>query len=360
MKNTFSYVEDYIEFMGGYRDAGGTLYGLFDQRQPPISLARYDVKLITSLASQTSESCIGYTDRQAELARRLVSKYKKQLANLPTPIIAPTLEEHLGFRMSLRRIDRRRRVYVEQDKFILKFPFDSELINSLKKQLKEGQGSGHWDNQNKTWALGMTESTLNWIMAVKDHHNVEISDDVEKLAQAMLAREQSDYRIELVLDNDTLSITNAASSLLDYIEHKLGGLQLDNLVKLVDNSSVLGYTVSQEILSRLNINNKYHNWLIKKQIKLDTNLEEAQTLDNVIEYARLTDRLPVYLYQGQNLAKKPSDNPDLVYLDRDSDPTIEPRLLVTTTTFMIGHKRARWLQSAEKIAIINNASNTTD
>lgn len=360
MKTTFSYVEDYIEFLGGYRDAVGTLYGLFNQTPPPINLARYDVNLVTSLACQTSESRISYTDRQAELARRIVSKYRKQLGNLPTPVVAPTLDEPLSFRMPIRQIDRRRRVYLEDGKFVLKFPFDSELINALKKQLKEGQGSGKWNEDDKTWSLGITESTLNWILAVKDLYTIEISDDIQALAQALLLCEQTPYQIELELQDQKLVITNAAASLLDYVEQKLGGLSLDNLVKLVDNSSVLGYTVSNDIMQRLNIDSDIKNWLVSKQIKLEKNLEEEQALDKVIEYARLTDRLPVYLYRGQSKVKLENNREHLVYLDRDSDPKLEPRLLVTTTAFMIGHKRARWLQSAEKIAIINNASDTTD
>lgn len=360
MKNTFPYVEHYIEFLGGYRDASGALYGLFNQQQPPINLARYDVNIVESLACQTSETKLGYTDRQAELARKLVSKYKKQLSNLPTPIIAPGLDENLDYRMPIRQIDRRRRVFIEQDKFILKFPFDSELINALKKQLKEGQGTGKWNDEEKTWALGMTESTLNWILAVKDIYNFETSEDLDKLAQAMLERERTAYKLELKLVNDELVITNAATSLIEYINENLGGLDLNNLVRLVDYSSVLGYSVDTSLVERLNIDKEFIPWLVNKTIKLDKDLEEAQALDKVIEYARLTNRLPVYLYQGQTKIKKNTDGKDLVYLDRDSEATIEPRLLVTTTTFMIGHKRARWLQSAEKIAIINNASHTTD
>ena len=206
----------------------------------------------------------------------------------------------------------------------------------------------------------MTESTLNWIMVAQDHFNLEVSDDVKQLGQQMLDSEQQTYKIELTLSDQQPTINNAATSLLDYVETSLGGLSMDNLVRLVDNSSVLGYTVNETILDRLNTNKEFLPWMLKKQFKLTKALDETQALDKVIEYARLTDRLPVYLYQGQTKASVTNTNPDIVYLDSDSDPTIRPKLLVTTTTFMIGHKRARWLQSAEKVAIINNASDTTD
>jgi uncharacterized protein YgfB (UPF0149 family) len=360
MKNTFDYVEHYIEFLGGYRDANGGLYGLFGQTKPPVNLARYDVNIINSLAAQTAETHLGYTDKQADLARRLVSKYRRQLSNLPTPVLAPELSEPLSFRLQIRQIDRRRLVYIEDSKFAVKFPFDSDLINSLKKQLKEGQGSGKWNNSDKTWNLAMTESTLNWLMAVEKPFKLELSDEVKKMAQQLLDSENQTYKIELTLKDQELEITNAASGLLEYIKDHFGGLGMENLTTLVDNSSVLGYTVNPAVLDKLNIDKEFTPWLLKRMFNIDGDLEEEHTLDKVIEYARLTNRLPVYLYQGQTKYNIKNDLNEIVYLDRDTDPDVKPRLLVTTTTFMIGHKRARWLQSAEKIVILNNASNTTD
>jgi hypothetical protein len=357
MKNTFDYVENYIEFMGGQRDANGSLYGLFGQKQPPISLARYDVSLINSLASQTAELNMGYTDKQADLARRLVSKYRRQLSNLTPPVYAPDINEHLPYRMQIRNIDRRRLVFIQDSKFVVKFPFDAELINSLKKHLKEGQGGGIWDAREKTWSLAMTESTLNWLLAVEVPFKLEFSDDVRKLGQQLLDSENNEYKIELTFDGPDLKISNAPNSLLEHINDSLGGLREDNLVKLVDNSSVLGYTVHNDVTDRLNIDGELLPWLLQKTIYLGN---EEHSLDKVIEYARLTERLPVYLYQGQSIPRNEMKSGYIVYLHRDSEPDIKPKILVTTTAFMIGHKRARWLQNAEKVFILNNASNTTD
>ena len=203
---------------------------------------------------------------------------------------------------------------------------------------------------------------MNWLMVVQEPFKLELSDEVKKLAEQLISTEQNSYKIELTFASDhKLEIKNAAPSLVEYIQDNLGGLNDQNLITLVDNSSVLGYTVDDKVLAHLNTNKEFVPWLIKRQFKLSKKLDEEQALDKVIEYARLTNRLPVYLYQGQTLLSRDTNkNPDIVYLDRNSDPEIQPKLLVTTTTFMIGHKRARWLQTAEKIAIINNASDTPD
>jgi hypothetical protein len=75
----FSSVEDYIEVINGDRDATtGRLYGLFDSRPPIINLARYDVQILDSM-SQATQSGRSLTDKQADLAVKIVLKYRKQL-----------------------------------------------------------------------------------------------------------------------------------------------------------------------------------------------------------------------------------------------------------------------------------------
>lgn len=79
---TFPYIEDYLEIINGDRDpATGKIYGLFDSTQPIVSLARYDVSVLASMSSAT-QSGRALTDRQAELAVKIILKYQKQLEKL--------------------------------------------------------------------------------------------------------------------------------------------------------------------------------------------------------------------------------------------------------------------------------------
>ena len=78
--NSFPFVEDYIEVIAGVKDLTGKNKALFDDTSSPLSLARYDVSMLDSLAQQTSAMNVAYTDKQAELAISLVLKYERQLA----------------------------------------------------------------------------------------------------------------------------------------------------------------------------------------------------------------------------------------------------------------------------------------
>ena len=137
LMKTFLYVEDYLEVINGDRDpASGKLYGLFNNTPPIVSLARYDVQILSSMSATTSDGK-SLTDKQAELAVKIVLKYRKQLEKLEidvTPVETPK------FRLGIRQIDRRRLLYIDNNKLVLKFPYDTKLISDIRDLAKISQG----------------------------------------------------------------------------------------------------------------------------------------------------------------------------------------------------------------------------
>ena len=345
MNPTFTYVEDYIEFIGGHRNITGKHLGLFETTTSPISLARYDVQIVESFCNQVLFDCKPYTDKQSELAVKIVSKYRKQLLQLSTPVVLP--ESLYQFRLGIRTIDRTKSVTIEDGQFVVKFPYDTKLIDLVKKQLKEGQGSVLFDKDKKVWRLVQTESMLNWIMAVAPMNEFAISNEVTELYNAMVAVEQQSYAIELQVRDGRLTVSNAEDSLIDYINEHLGGFDIDNLLTLADNSEVLGYTIDPDICTALEsvygplwklISNRYATFK-KSEI----------TMEYLIGYAKLVNRLPVYVYET-GIPK--ADTADIVYLTRSKSLDIKPKLLVSMSSLMIGSKKESWRNNAEKIMII--------
>ena len=345
MNPTFTYVEDYIEFIGGHRNIAGKHLGLFETTTSPISLARYDVQIVESFCNQVLFDCKPYTDKQSELAVKIVSKYRKQLLQLSTPVVLP--ESLNQFRLGIRTIDRTKSVTIEDGQFVVKFPYDTKLIDLVKKQLKEGQGSVQFDADKKVWRLAQTESMLNWIMAVAPMNEFVISNEVTELYDAMVAVEQQPYAIELQVRDGRLTVSNAEDSLIDYINEHLGGFDIDNLLTLADNSEVLGYTIDPEICTGLEsvygplwklISNRYSTFK-KSEI----------TMEYLIGYAKLVNRLPVYVYET-GIPKE--DTADIVYLTRSKSLDIKPKLLVSMSSLMIGSKKENWRNNAEKIMVI--------
>jgi hypothetical protein len=173
---TFMYVEDYIEVINGDRNPDtGKPYGLFENTASIISLARYDVNIISSMSSAT----IGgrsLTDKQAELAVKIVLKYQKQLANLGIDV-SPV--EQPKFRHSIRTIDRRKLLSIDSDRIVIKFPYDNRLIESVRELAKLSQGSWKFDGDGKVWTLGLTETNIVAAHGFAANNDFEISQEVK-------------------------------------------------------------------------------------------------------------------------------------------------------------------------------------
>ena len=345
MNPTFTYVEDYIEFIGGHRNITGKHLGLFETTTSPISLARYDVQIVESFCNQVLFDCKPYTDKQSELAIKIVSKYRKQLLQLSTPVVLP--ESLNQFRLGIRTIDRTKSVTIEDGQFVVKFPYDTKLIDLVKKQLKEGQGSVLFDKDKKVWRLAQNESILNWIMAVAPMNEFAISNEVTALYDAMVAVEQQPYAIELQVRDGRLTVSNAEDSLIDYINEHLGGFDIDNLLTLADNSEVLGYTIDPDICAGLK---SVYGPLWKLICNRYSTFKKSEiTMEYLIGYAKLVNRLPVYVYET-GIPKEDTEN--IVYLTRSKSLDIKPKLLVSTSSLMIGSKKESWRNNAEKIMVI--------
>lgn len=340
---TFQYVEDYIEFIAGYRNAAGKALGLFDTVPSPLSLARYDVKILDSLADQTCIMNLAYTDRQAELAKKIIRTYRRQLSQLNPPIHVP--EDLNNFRLGVRILNRSKIAELTKGHITLRFPYDVELINLIKTQARQGDGEVVFDHENKIWLLALTESNLNWLFAVTPKFQIEIVDELKDLYHQLLAVEENGYSISLVETDEGFAITNASSSLIDYVNNHLGGFGPDNFLKLADNAPVLGYEISEPLIEKFSDIAK-NRMVTQRRINFAAG---KVTLEDIVEYARTVNRLPVYVYET---GTPKEDTEDVKYLNRSKDLSIRPKLIVSKSEFMIGTKKQGWITNAEKIFYI--------
>ena len=339
---TFNYVEEYIEFIGGYRNIDGILLGIFETKPSPVNLARYDVKIIDSFCQQTIDSNRAYTDKQAELAVNLIRKYTRQLSNLGIKI--PDALD--SFKLGIRNVDRTRSIFLKDQKIYLKFPYDAKILSLVRSYVKTTDGRADFDYENKVWILSMTEPMLNWSMTMAEIHNFDIDPDLKNLYDRLVQFEQQEYKIELQRNNK-LEIINCPKSLEQYIEQNCSGLTEENLFKLVDLSSVLGYSLHQEIFQE--IKNRWPKiWplLVDRRIKLSKNKYPMET---ILEYAKLAGRLPVYCYEQNKFFA--NNNNEIKPLTKADYLKVKPKLLVTTS-MMIGPKKQSLLESSEKVIIL--------
>ena len=301
---TFSTVEDYLEVISGKRNPDGsmpannTLFFLgYHEFKPIISLARYDVSFLDSVTDATLGGA-ALTDRQAELAMKIIAKYSRQLIahQIDTGVIAQTPV----YRKPLRIIDRSKTVDVKDGEILIHFPYEQKLIDFIRENAKDSQGRVRFDKEHKAWRVGLTEYNVNWVYAFAQQHEFKIGPALENAMQEILQVERVSYAIELVFKNQALHIMNAPDSMLEYLNNSDNQFSMDQLASMVDQAPVLGYTVHDDVTAEYNQLFGSDNAVMMRDRTSDfkdynwTNLERS-----VLTYAELTNRFPIVVFDPQ-------------------------------------------------------------
>ena len=378
---TFAYIEDYLEVLAGYREvsAGGKTPGPMNifGGHTIISLARYDVNIVSSMASHTTGGG-SLTDKQSELAIKLVDKYKRQFASKGVDV-APSVQNP-QFRSPIRIIDRSKTISIVDGAIRVRFPYDKNMVPEITQAAKESKGSYVFDREAKYWILALTEYNVNWAVSFGAKHGFTIDAEAQRYMDLIVKAEQTPYRIELVADAGQIRITNAPGSLVNYIEQNLGGFGADNFVRLIDYAPVLGYTVHNDITQA--IGSEYDpvilGVMINKEshvLRMDPNSDGHEILEPLVDYVKLTERWPLCIYEPdasnrlKNTVKtlfepteildltnhKSTDEVDLtgikcVYFNK-MKRTWRHRIpiLISTNAMLYGGEKQAMLQLAEKV-----------
>lgn len=366
----FKHVEDYLEVISGIRDPNGVVSSAWMfSFQPLINLARYDVKVLESMTLTTFDKK-PLTERQGELACKIILKYERQLAAKGVDV-EPVRQPN--WRVPLRKMDYSKSLTLKDNQLVVKFPYETALINGIKDFQKESQGSLAFNRDEKIWIAGLTEYNLSWLHTWAKSSNFEIDEAVNNLMNLITAAEQQPYAIELFVDDDyQLNIRNAPDSLREYIVTNLGGFGIDNLLKLIDYSSILGYTVEPALAEAIikDRGPRFYNLAANRELKVNpTTIANTDNLETIIDYAIKMNRF-VVIYEpdlsGRMLAKLKDKYPGLLYSngqvqrpDKIEKPiihTVVPitnidsiPLLVSSAGMMFGGDKQFMLQRAEKV-----------
>ena len=369
----FTYVEEYLEAIAGYRDpiTGKPKANWFYSFEPIINLARYDVKVLDSM-SQSVVSNQALTERQGELLVKIVLKYERQLAN---KLIDVSPVEQPQWRVALRKMDYSRSLTIENDQLVVRFPFSNELIDSIRTFGKESQGAVYWDRDRKVWLAALTEYNLSWLDAWAELHKFEVDPAVRLLMDKIKDTEAAEYRIELYMDGDQLNISNCPDSLREYI-NTIGGFGLDNILNLVDMSGILGYTVESAIYEAIvaEYGHRFYTLAINREIKINPNtLMSDSDFDAVLDYADQLERWPVVIYEpdlSKRMLTKLKDRYGEDYDQERYQHCVKPiktldhiPLVISSAGMVFGGAKHIMLQRAEKVVycaadVYNNRSNT--
>jgi hypothetical protein len=144
-----------------------------------------------------------------------------------------------------------------------------------------------------------------------------------------------------------LAIANAPDSLLAYINDTIGPLTENNLLPIVDAAPALGYEVDDAIKAQVcdMLGNNYELCTIVNNRTSLINHNDM-SIESIVEYARLTNRLPVYVYTT-GLPKEDTD--EIKHLNKGKNYNVFAKLMVSYTSTLIGSKKESWQTNAEKI-----------
>lgn len=363
------YIEDYIDILGG-----GAMF--WPPRDPIIKLARYDEPIVQSMAEQLNRGT-GLTDRQSVLAHKIVVKYRRQWATAGYDV-----SDHVDspkFKLPIRQVDRRRIIDIVDDAIEIKFPYDQELISRLRVDATSVPGTLRWSTDRHAWLSSVIEPRIIWAKTFGSENSFEFGAEFERVLAESL--DQQDYTIRLVQQTDRYCIENAAQSMTDYLEEHVG---FDKLLPLVDMSSILAYEVDDVI--KMGIRDQYSALVTDLMLSRSVNCtytDEIDSVDQIVEYAKLANRWPIYVYesgskslynqisqlfaqdeivsQGHHLlTTEQLESARVVYFSHWKTARSNMPLLITMHTLLIGHRRQQVAALAEKIVYYTKLTETHD
>jgi hypothetical protein len=173
----------------------------------------------------------------------------------------------------------------------LKFPYSEQMINTIKACGKDSQGVVKWNPDNKEWQFALTEYNLSWVWAFASINKMTVDASVQELFELMTECEQTPYAIELRVDRNGAEITNAPTSMREWIEANIG---FNDLYKLVDYAGIMGYSIDQEITAQFEAAHGAN--FVKLCAAREINHSAADSIDEVMEWAKTVDRFPICVF----------------------------------------------------------------
>lgn len=263
-----TYIEDYLELMA-----------------TSIPLSGNDDVFIKSFVKLTVKH-LPLTERQGWRAVQLIKKYSIELSNTGVTVQVDLPK----FRQPLRIIDSADYISIEGDIVIVHFRYEPKLIDDIRKYKDTSIGSVIYNRDDTRWEFSLTEVNLTWAVTWGRLNNFVIDPIVTTLHDKILECENTPYSIKLVSTDTGYTITNAAQSLLDYIDTHLGGFGSNNVTTLVDYAGILGYQVDESITQ---VDPLVQVFSLRRTEYLRPTVEN---LESVMEYAVKANRYPIVIH----------------------------------------------------------------
>lgn len=235
------YVEDFLDLLAGNTECRHC------ESRWIISLANYDYNPVRNMANSV-ETGRGLSNKQRALAVKIVLKYQKQLAKHGYDV--SLVETDPQWRSSIRHVDRSKKIYIQDEKICVKFPFSPDMVSFFRRysnvrELRIETGTVEWSTEQKVWQLACTEKNIEVISNVTKNENFEYSAEFQTLVDQLdnIKNNKTKHIIMCSLNQNDVVIKNASLSLQEeYEKNKTGNFLHD--VGIVKKLGVKHYSLS--------------------------------------------------------------------------------------------------------------------
>lgn len=140
----------------------------------------YDSKIISSFHNQISIGS-GFTEKQANLALKILSRQKSKIESVLSKDISPFLENPT-FRLAKRSVNSSKILNIVSHKTFgkvihAKFPYDQSIVNLIR-QNKTGATYRQWDGEEKAWVFSLDERNLMLLMEINETYGFQLDQEI--------------------------------------------------------------------------------------------------------------------------------------------------------------------------------------
>lgn len=180
----------------------------------PISLNRWDVQVVQSLADQTSRGT-GFTEKQRQLAIRILKKHTTDLSAYVKSDVQTYIDNPV-FKYPIRQLNNNKSISIVKDAtnttvIKVEFPYNETYV----KEIQNHRGNNsliHWDKDEKCWFFSLNESNIQFLMKLAtkesfsiDETLIDYNDRIKEIQEHI-----EDYVPMLILEENTVKYKNVS------------------------------------------------------------------------------------------------------------------------------------------------------
>lgn len=180
-----------------------------------IPLNRWDSQVVQSFVDQSCRGT-GFTEKQANLAIRILKKHLSDLSVLLRTDVQPFIDEPV-FRYPIRQINNQKRMFVTKDDrnvdiIQVEFPFNEAYVSEIRKQRGDTE-IVQWDKDRRAWFFGISESNIQFLMNFANKENFVIDETLRNYKNQIeeITENIEKYVPMLTLEENSLKFKNVST-----------------------------------------------------------------------------------------------------------------------------------------------------